>query len=216
MAEIQATTSDGLQEKLVNIRRTAKVVKGGRILVFLLSGSGDGKGKIGFGQGKAREVPAAIQKAMVSGRRNMRRVRIKDGTIQHPITSSYGAAKIIMLPASEGTGLIAGGAMRAVCEVIGIKDILAKCIGSRNPINVVRATVNGLLNMHTFEAVGRKRGVSVKGHAAASEEPQALPDTIEEQGKVELEAGEVSLPETEIFSSKLAEENKYGKEQQDQ
>lgn len=160
MAENQATT-DGLQEKLVNVLRTAKVVKGGRIFGFsALVVVGDGKGRIGFGQGKAREVPSAIQKAMLNGRRNMRRVKLKGRTIQHPIINYYGSTKIIMLPASEGTGLIAGGAMRAVCEVIGIRDILAKCVGSRNPINVIRATIDGLLRMETQDSVAKKRGIS--------------------------------------------------------
>jgi small subunit ribosomal protein S5 len=162
MADIQ-TTTDGLQEKLVNVRRTAKVVKGGRIFGFsALVVVGDGRGKIGFGQGKAREVPVAIQKAMVSGRRNMRKVRLKEGTIEHPIISTYGSTKIVMLPASEGTGLIAGGAMRAVCEVIGIRDILSKCIGSRNPLNVVTATINGLMNMTSPEKVAKRRGLKTK------------------------------------------------------
>jgi small subunit ribosomal protein S5 len=160
---IQQTTTDGLQEKLVNVRRTAKVVKGGRIFGFsALVVVGDGKGKIGLGLGKAREVPAAIQKAMENGRRSMRKVQLKGHTLQHPIIGRHGAAKVIMQPASEGTGLIAGSGMRAVCEVMGIKDILAKCIGSRNPVNIVRATVNGLLNMATPETVARKRGMSIK------------------------------------------------------
>lgn len=156
------TTSDGLQEKLVHVRRTAKVVKGGRVFSFsALVVVGDNKGKIGCGQGKAREVPVAIQKAMVNGRRNMKKVRLNGRTIQHPIVGRYGSTKIIMLPASEGTGLIAGGAMRAVCEVMGVRDILAKCVGSRNPINVVNATVSGLLNMASPEMIAKKRGKSV-------------------------------------------------------
>lgn len=162
VAEGQAT-SDNLQEKLVNIRRTAKVVKGGRIFGFsALVVVGDGSGKIGLGNGKAREVPVAIQKAMENGRRNMRKVTLKGHTLHHPIIGRHGATKIIMQPASEGTGLIAGGGMRAVCEVMGIQDILAKCIGSRNPVNVVRATVNGLLSMVTPEQVAEKRGKPIK------------------------------------------------------
>ncbi len=161
--EMQQTTTDGLQEKLVNIRRTAKVVKGGRIFGFsALVVVGDGKGKIGLGQGKAREVPVAIQKAMENGRRNMRKVQLKEHTLHHPIIGRHGATKVIMQPASEGTGLIAGSGMRAVCEVMGIQDILAKCIGSRNPVNIVRATVNGLLNMVTPETVAGKRGMHIK------------------------------------------------------
>jgi small subunit ribosomal protein S5 len=157
------TTSEGLQEKLVNVRRTAKVVKGGRIFGFsALVVVGDGNGKIGLGNGKAREVPVAIQKAMENGRRNMQKVALKEHTLQHPIIGVHGATKVIMQPASEGTGLIAGGGMRAVCEVMGIKDILAKCVGSRNPVNVVRATVNGLLSMATPERVAEKRGKKIK------------------------------------------------------
>jgi small subunit ribosomal protein S5 len=172
--EIQQTTTDGLQEKLVNIRRTAKVVKGGRVFGFsALVVVGDGKGKIGLGQGKAREVPVAIQKAMENGRKNMRKVQLKGHTLQHPIIGRHGAAKVVMQPASEGTGLIAGSGMRAVCEVMGIQDILAKCIGSRNPVNIVRATVNGLLNMATPETVAGKRGMRIKeflGEVSGEEE----------------------------------------------
>ena len=156
-------TSDGLQEKLVDVRRTAKVVKGGRIFGFsALVVVGDGKGKIGCGRGKAREVPVAIQKAMEHGRRNMRRVDLRGSTLQHPVIGRHGATKVIMQPASEGTGLIAGGAMRAVCEVMGVQDILAKCVGSRNPINVVKATVNGLLDMSSPGTIAKKRGKKVK------------------------------------------------------
>lgn len=161
--DLSQVTSDGLQEKLVNVRRTAKVVKGGRIFGFSAAVViGDGNGKVGFGQGKAREVPSAISKATQKARRSMQKIRLKGRTIQHPIIGRYGSTKIIMLPASEGTGLIAGGAMRAVCEVMGIHDILAKCVGSRNPVNVVRATVDGLLNMMSPELIAKKRGKHVK------------------------------------------------------
>jgi len=155
--------SDGLVEKLVNVRRTAKVVKGGRIFSFssiVVIGNGDGK--IGCGRGKSKEVPVAIQKAMEDGRKNMQQVKLNKGTLQHPVTGYHGATKVIMLPASEGTGLIAGGAMRAVCEVMGIRNILAKCIGSRNPVNVVLATINGLTSMKTKEYVAAKRGLTLE------------------------------------------------------
>lgn len=156
----EKNTADTLQEKLVSVRRTAKVVKGGRIFGFAaMVVIGDGKGRIGFGMGKSREVPAAIQKAMEKGRRNMLRIPLKQHTIQHPVTGWYGASKVIMIPASDGTGLIAGGAVRAVCEVIGIRDILAKCVGSRNPVNVVRATLKALTDMTTLEHVAAKRGI---------------------------------------------------------
>jgi small subunit ribosomal protein S5 len=164
MAKFDAQAqSDGLIEKLVNINRVAKVVKGGRIFGFTaLTVVGDGEGKIGFGRGKAREVPVAVQKAMEDARKNMRKVNLKGGTLQYPLTGNHGAAKVVMLPASEGTGIIAGGAMRAVFEAVGVRDVLAKCIGSNNPINVVRATFNGLSEMTTPEAVAAKRGKSVE------------------------------------------------------
>ncbi len=152
-----------LQEKLVALRRVAKVVKGGRQFGFsALVVVGDGKGRVGFGQGKAREVPVAIEKAVAEGKRNLRRIRLKGGTLQHPVTATYGAAKVHMRPASEGTGIIAGGAMRAVFEVLGVRDVLAKCIGSRNPINVVRATMKGLVSMADPESVAAKRGKRVE------------------------------------------------------
>lgn len=158
-----APDSDGLQEKLIGVRRVAKVVKGGRQFGFsALTVVGDGNGRVGFGSGKAREVPAAIQKAMESARKNMCTVNLQGTTLQYPITSTHGAAKVFMQPASEGTGIIAGGAMRAVFEVLGVHDVLAKCIGSTNPLNVVRATIKGLTEMTSPEKVAAKRGKSVK------------------------------------------------------
>ena len=154
--------SDGLIEKLVGIRRVAKVVKGGRVFGFsALTVVGDGEGRVGFGQGKAREVPVAIQKAMDEARRNMNTVVLNGHTLQHPVTSRYGAAKVYMQPASEGTGVIAGGAMRAVFDVVGVHNVLAKSIGSTNPLNVVRATIKGLTDMNNPEAVAAKRGKTV-------------------------------------------------------
>jgi small subunit ribosomal protein S5 len=158
----QQNGEDDLIEKLVSIRRVAKVVKGGRIFGFTaLTVVGDGKGKVGFGQGKAREVPVAIRKAMDNARRDMKAVAINGPTLYYPVTSTHGAAKVYMQPASEGTGVIAGGAMRAVFEALGIHDVLAKCIGSTNPINVVRATMNGLKSVSSPEYIARKRGVSL-------------------------------------------------------
>lgn len=158
-----AKTEDDLQEKLVAVNRVAKVVKGGRQFGFAaLTVVGDGKGRVGFGRGKAREVPVAIQKAMEKARKNMVNVNLSGGTLQYPITAEHGAAKVFMQPASEGTGIIAGGAMRAVFEVAGVHDVLAKCIGSNNPINVVRATIRGLEDMTSPEAVAAKRGKKVK------------------------------------------------------
>lgn len=155
--------SDGLQEKLVAVNRVAKVVKGGRQFGFsALTVVGDGTGKVGMGRGKAREVPAAIQKAMENARRNLKKVPLKGQTLHYAITAEHGAARIYMQPASEGTGVIAGGAMRAVFDVVGIKDVLAKSMGSTNPINVVRATIKGLLAMHAPSTVAAKRGKALE------------------------------------------------------
>ncbi|WP_210395848.1 30S ribosomal protein S5 [Motiliproteus sediminis] len=152
-----------LQEKLVQVNRVAKVVKGGRIFGFTaLTVVGDGNGKVGFGRGKAREVPVAIQKAMEQARRNMIKVDLNGGTLQYPIKARHGGSKIYMQPASEGTGVIAGGAMRAVLEMAGVHNVLAKCYGSTNPVNVVRATINGLKSMKAPEEVAAKRGKTVE------------------------------------------------------
>jgi small subunit ribosomal protein S5 len=160
--EIKSMQSESLREKLVSVRRTAKVVKGGRIFGFsALVVVGDGNGRIGLGSGKAREVPQAIQKAMDDARRNMAHVELRNGTIQHHLVGRHGASKVILIPANEGTGLIAGGAMRAVCEVMGIKDILAKCVGSRSAVNVARATIKALLHMSTPYAIAAKRGLDM-------------------------------------------------------
>ena len=154
--------SDGFQEKLVTVARNAKVVKGGRIFGFsALTVVGDGNGRIGVGRGKAKEVPVAIQKAMESARRNLIRIELNGTTLFHPVKSQHGASKVIMLPASEGTGIIAGNAMRAVFEVLGIQNILAKCIGSTNPVNVVYATIKGLRSMVSPEVIAAKRGKSI-------------------------------------------------------
>jgi len=159
MANTEQSTGDGLLEKLVTVNRVAKVVKGGRQFGFTaLTVVGDGNGSIGFGYGKAREVPTAIQKAMEKARKNMRKVSLKGGTLQYTVMGRHGAARVHMQPASEGTGIIAGGAMRAVFEVVGVHDVLAKCIGSRNPVNVVRATIRGLTEMASPEDVAAKRG----------------------------------------------------------
>jgi ribosomal protein S5, bacterial/organelle type len=161
-APIQNNQQDELQEKLITVRRISKVVKGGRQFRFsALTVVGDGKGRIGFGISKAREVPVAIQKAMEQARKNMVTVNLSGHTLQYPITSKYGSAEIFMKPASEGTGIIAGGAMRAVFEVVGVHDVLAKCVGSNNPANVVRATIKGLTDMTNAESVAMKRGKAV-------------------------------------------------------
>lgn len=157
------TSGDDLIEKLIGVNRVAKVVKGGRVFGFgALVVVGDGNGKVGFGTGKAKEVPVAIQKAMDTARRNMKQIKFKNGTLQYALVGRHGAAKVYMQPASEGTGIIAGGAMRAIFEVVGVNNVLAKCIGTNNPINVVRATMNGLTEMDDPEYVAAKRGKTVE------------------------------------------------------
>ncbi|MEO9654353.1 30S ribosomal protein S5 [Marinomonas sp.] len=161
MAVNDQQTSD-LQEKLVQVNRVAKVVKGGRIFSFTaLTVVGDGNGKVGFGRGKAREVPQAIQKAMEQARRNLVSVKLDGDTLQYPVKATHGASKVYMQPASQGTGVIAGGAMRAVLEIAGVHNVLAKCYGSTNPVNVVRATIKGLQDMKAPEQIAAKRGKSV-------------------------------------------------------
>jgi len=154
---------DGLREKMVAINRVTKVVKGGRILGFAaLTVVGDGDGAIGMGKGKSREVPVAVQKAMDEARRRMKKVSLKNGTLHHTVLGKHGAASVLMRPAPAGTGIIAGGPMRAVFEVMGVTDIICKCIGSTNPYNVVRATLNGLLAVNTPAEIAAKRGKSVE------------------------------------------------------
>lgn len=159
----QTANESEFLEKLVAVNRVTKVVKGGRQFAFAaLTVVGDGKGRVGFGYGKAKEVPVAVQKAMDQAKKNLIEVSLHKDTLQHPLVGKHGAAKVFMQPASAGTGIIAGGAMRAVFEVLGVKDVLAKCIGTRNPANVVRATINGLAVMTTPQAVAAKRGKPVE------------------------------------------------------
>ncbi len=158
-----ARISDGLEERLVTVNRVAKVVKGGRQFGFTaLTVVGDGNGKVGVGYGKAREVPLAIQKAMEKARKDLKNVPLRDGTLYYPVIGIHGAAKVFMKPASVGTGIIAGGPMRAVFEVVGIKNVLSKCIGTRNPINVVKATIDALSNMQNPDYIAAKRGKTVE------------------------------------------------------
>ncbi len=162
-AVLAEESADSLREKMVSINRVTKVVKGGRILGFAaLTVVGDGDGGVGMGKGKSREVPVAVQKAMDEARKRMVKIKLKGGTIYHPITASHGAAKVYMQPAPEGTGIIAGGPMRAIFEVMGMTNILAKCIGSTNPYNVVRATLKGLSSMNTPADIAAKRNKTVK------------------------------------------------------
>ena len=150
---------DGFIEKLVAVNRVSKTVKGGRQYTFTaLTVVGDGAGKVGFGYGKAREVPVAIQKSMEYARKAMVQVDLNEGTLWHPVKAGHGAARVYMQPASEGTGVIAGGAMRAVLEAVGVKNVLAKAVGSRNPINLVRATVKGLTETTSPARIAAKRG----------------------------------------------------------
>ena len=154
---------DGMIEKLIAVNRVSKTVKGGRQFTFTaLTVVGDGAGKVGFGYGKAREVPVAIQKSMEYARKSFVNVDLNNGTLWHAVKSGHGAAHVYMQPASEGTGVIAGGAMRAVLEAVGVKNVLAKATGSRNPINLVRATLKGLTGMHSPAKIAAKRGKKVE------------------------------------------------------
>lgn len=168
MAYNDQNRDEGLIEKLVQVNRVAKVVKGGRIFGFTaLTVVGDGNGRVGFGRGKAREVPLAIQKAMQSATQNMITVDLNGSTIWYPLTARHGASKVYMQPASEGTGVIAGGTMRALLEAAGIHNVLAKCYGSTNPVNVVTATFKALQNMQSPEMIADKRGKSLVEIGAA-------------------------------------------------
>ena len=154
---------DGMREKMVSINRVTKVVKGGRILGFAaLTVVGDGDGSIGMGKGKSREVPVAVQKAMDEARRKMAKVNLKNGTLHHTVIGRHGASTVLIQPAPEGTGIIPGGAMRAVFDVMGVTNIVAKAHGSTNPYNIVRATINGLLAQSTPSEIAAKRGKSVE------------------------------------------------------
>jgi small subunit ribosomal protein S5 len=170
MAKVQAKMQgkadgpeDGLREKMIGINRVTKVVKGGRILGFAaLTVVGDGDGRIGMGKGKSKEVPSAVQKAMEEARRRLFKVTLRNGTLHHTVMGQHGAAKVMMSPAPKGTGIIAGGPMRAVFEVVGITDIVAKSHGSSNPYNMVRATLDALRRSTTAAEVAAKRGKSVE------------------------------------------------------
>ena len=169
MARIQAKTplgeerDDGMREKMIAVNRVTKVVKGGRILGFAaLTVVGDGDGRIGMGKGKSREVPVAVQKAMEEARRKMFKVQLKSGTLQHTVVGKHGASTVLMTPAKDGTGVIAGGPMRAIFEAIGVTNVVAKSLGSTNPYNLVRATLNGLQKMTTPAEIAAKRGKSVE------------------------------------------------------
>ena len=168
MAKFQAKSNndapdDGLKEKMIAVNRVTKVVKGGRILGFAaLTVVGDGDGRVGMGKGKSKEVPVAVQKAMEEARRNLQKVSLKNGTLQHTVTGQHGASKVIMNPAKPGSGVIAGGAMRAIFDVMGVTDVVAKSTGSSNPYNLVRATLNGLSKMSTPAEIAAKRGKSVE------------------------------------------------------
>jgi small subunit ribosomal protein S5 len=152
-----------MREKMIAVNRVTKVVKGGRIMGFAaLAVVGDGDGRIGMGKGKSKEVPVAVQKAMEEARRKMIKVSLKGGTLQHMVTGKHGASSVLMLPAKDGTGVIAGGPMRAIFEVMGVTNVVAKSTGSTNPYNMVRATLDGLSKMNTPSEIAAKRGKSVE------------------------------------------------------
>jgi small subunit ribosomal protein S5 len=156
-------SDDGLREKMIAVNRVSKVVKGGRTMSFAaLTVVGDGDGRIGMGKGKAREVPVAVQKAMEQARRGLLKVNLKNGTLHHTVFGKHGAATVMISPAPEGTGVIAGGPMRAVFDVMGVRNVVAKSLGSSNPYNMVRATLNGLRACSTPAEVAAKRGKSVE------------------------------------------------------
>lgn len=170
MAKLQANRmaggeerGDGLREKMIAINRVTKVVKGGRVMGFAaLVVVGDGDGRVGMGKGKAREVPISVQKAMDEARRKLVKINLKNGTLHHAVIGRHGSARVYMQPASDGTGIIAGGPMRAIFEVMGVTNVLAKIVGSTNPYNVVRATLNGLQAMNSPADVAAKRGKTVE------------------------------------------------------
>jgi len=168
MAKMQARVNtedrdDGLREKMISVNRVTKVVKGGRILGFAaLTVVGDGDGRIGMGKGKSREVPVAVQKAMDEARRKMLKVSLKNGSFHHTVVGRHGASKVMIAPAQKGTGIIAGGPMRAIFEVLGVTDVVAKSFGSSNPYNMVRATLDGLRRMQTPAEIANKRGLSLE------------------------------------------------------
>ena len=158
-----AGNDDGLKEKMIAVNRVTKVVKGGRTLSFAaLTVVGDGDGRIGMGKGKAKEVPVAVQKAMESARRNMIKVQLKNGSVHHNVVGEHGASRVMLAPAPVGTGVIAGGPMRAVFEVMGVTDIVSKSHGSTNPYNMVRATLDALKRSTTASEVAAKRGKTVE------------------------------------------------------
>ena len=153
---------DEIKEQLIHVRRVAKVVKGGRIFGFsALTVVGDGEGRVGIGIGKAREVPLAAQKSFENARGNMVGIHLKNGTLQYPIIGKHGAAKVVMRPASTGTGIIAGDTMRLIFELAGVRDVLAKVIGTTNAINVARATVNGLQSIRSPKEIAAKRSKKI-------------------------------------------------------
>ena len=161
--ERDGARKDNFQEQLINVRRVSKVVKGGRIFGFsALTVVGDGQGRVGMGRGKAREVPVAVQKAMEDARRHMFKAQLKGTTLQYPMSGRHGAARVMLRPASEGTGIIAGGTMRAVFEVLGVQNVLAKVIGTTNPVNVTRATIQALRDMRGARYVAGKRGKTIE------------------------------------------------------
>ncbi|MEB0031490.1 30S ribosomal protein S5 [Undibacterium sp. RTI2.1] len=168
MAKMQAKMAadkpdDGMREKMIAINRVTKVVKGGRIMGFAaLTVVGDGDGRIGMGKGKSKEVPVAVQKAMEEARRKMIKVTLKNGTLQHAVIGQHGASKVMIMPAKEGTGVIAGGPMRAIFEVLGVVNVVAKSNGSTNPYNMVRATLDGLSKMSTPSEIAAKRGKTLE------------------------------------------------------
>ena len=162
MARIDANKLNNLEERVVQINRVAKVVKGGRRFSFAaMVVVGNGRGKVGWGYGKANEVPPSVEKAVKDGSRSMFEISLDEGTIPHQVEGRFGAARVVLVPASPGTGVIAGDAVRAVCEAAGIHNILTKSFGSNNPVNLVKASIEALKNLRTRQEIERLRGVTL-------------------------------------------------------
>ena len=183
-----------LQDTVVNINRSAKVVKGGRRFSFsALSVVGDGKGRVGIGYGKANEVPPAVEKSISEGKKSLVRVALKGDTIPHPVTGRFGAARVFMRPAGPGTGVIAGGGVRAVCQMVGIHNILTKSIGSNNPVNLVKAAMDGLQKLKEAKEVARLRGVPIEELTGPTEaKPRGRREKAVDAAEAAAEAGETA------------------------
>jgi small subunit ribosomal protein S5 len=207
--DIETVSPQGLdlQERVIEINRVAKVVKGGRRFSFTaLVAVGDENSVVGVGYGKAREVPLAIQKAVENARKSLIRVPMYGQTIPHRIIGRFGAGHVVLRPASPGTGVIAGGGVRAVLELAGIRDVLTKSIGTQNPINLVKATMDGLINLRRPEQVAKLRGLSVNQVLGIQKQPKAAESANGEAGAEPVAVVAESTPEPEPEAESPASE----------